>query len=113
MPSHWLLHYWNNNPQKVDFPPKISYGEQEKTETWCQPEGKLVSQEMISHSQTTWGRDYVKHPWWDGGGTTPDQDCKPLFLSWNPSLMSGPRRRDLGVHRWTFLIVSSQCGHSE
>lgn len=68
MPSHWLLHYWNNNPQKVDFPPKISYGEQEKTETRCQPEGKLVSQEVISHSQTTWRRNYVKQPWWDGGG---------------------------------------------
>lgn len=67
MPSHWLLHYWNNDPQKVEFPPKFSYGEQEKNETRCKPEGELISQETISHSQSTWGRDYVKIAmmgWW-------------------------------------------------
>lgn len=36
--------------------------------------------------------------WWMGPHLTRTVN---LFLYWNPSLMSGPRRRDLGVHHWT------------
>lgn len=85
MPSHWLLHYWNNDPQKVE-PQKISYGEQEKNETQCKPEGELVSQEAISHSQSTWGRDYVKIAmmgWW-GDHTWPGLQSSVSLLKPKP-----------------------------
>lgn len=47
-PSFWLLK--QSAPKELEFLPEMSCWEKKNNQTWCQPEGKLVSQEGISHS---------------------------------------------------------------